>query len=749
LAPGNLSQVAATNAVIELAGDAIPEEALVIRYWAEEAISKPFEVDVELSVPVSSSFLAEDCLRSSVLLAITDDSGAQRYFHGVVDRAEYDFFTGTRHHFRLRLRPTAASLAHRENCKIWQDMDVVNVVKEVFAEAGVDNVEWKIFHTHEGREIIVQYRETELNFVHRLFEDEGLFYFFRHKPDGHTMVITDDHGAFQPSDDAPEVHFAMSQGFSGTPLTDFERTRSLRTTDVQIRDYDFEKPQAQPTADQSALDRAPMPYFEYPGGFIKADVGKLRVNAILRARRRDHDLAHGSSRAIGMRCGVPFTVVGAGQPWLDREYVCTHLTTWGEQTLESGGDNEVCQNRFRAIEAGIPYMPPRVARRPRIRGIQTAVVTGPTSENQAIHVDKYGRIKVRFFWDRINQQDDTSSCWLRVSQLAQGNTMLLPRVGWEMAVAFMDGDPDRPFAMGRFYNGEKVAPAGLPGAKATGGLKSYSTPGGAGINEIHLGDEGGGMGWTVNAQKDLNITILNDKTETIGVDSTHAIKVSSETSIGANESISVGADQTEDVGSVRSTKVGGSQTIDVGGNQTNNATHNMLETVDGSRDYTVGGNMTVISNTVMQTVTGDVSRTVGAAQITGTIASLTDKIGGSYSETVGAIKAELVKGTSSETVGGNKNATSVAAELHVIGGGYALEGESTVTYLVGGVHYQKVGGDLSVKGSLVTLLGATGDFKAGGGNLKLGGGPIVAKGSKVVGKAKGILVKMGSSLKIG
>ena len=741
--------MAATNAQIELAGEALPDEALVIRYQADEGISMPFEVDVELSVPSSVNFVIDRCLRTSVALAITDDTGEKRFFHGVVDRAEYQFFTGTHHHFRLRLRPTLASLAHRENCKIWQDKDVVTVVKEVFAEAGIDNAEWLLAHTHEGREIIVQYRESELNFVHRLFEDEGLFYFFRHRPEGHQLVIADDHSAFAASDDAPEVSFAMSQGFSGTPLADFERTRSLRTNKVHLRDYDFEKPQAPPTAEQQAKDMVAMPFYAYPGGFLTSDVGKLRASSMLRARRRDHDLSHGSSRAIGMRCGVPFSISGAGQPWLDGEYVCTHLETWGAQTLEGDSENEVCQNRFKAIEEGIAHMPPRMARRPRIRGLQTAVVTGPSTENQAIHVDQYGRIKVRFFWDRFNQQDDTSSCWLRVSQLATGNTMLLPRVGWEMAVVFMDGDPDRPFALGRIYNGEKVAPAGLPGAKATGGLKSYSTPGGAGINEIHLGDVGASMGWTLNAQKDLNIIIEHDKTETIGVDSTHAVKVSAETTIGSNESVTVSGNQTEDVGSVRSNKVGGTQTIDVGANQTNNATHNMLETVGGSRAYSVGANMTVISNTVMQTVAGDLSRTVGAAHMTGSIASLTDKIGGSYTENVGAIKAELVKGTSSETIGGNKNATSIAAELHVIGGGYALEGESTVTYLVGGVHYQKVGGDLSVKGSLVTLLGATGDFKAGGGNLKLGGGPIVAKGSKVVGKASGILVKMGTSLKIG
>jgi type VI secretion system secreted protein VgrG len=140
---------------------------------------------------------------------------------------------------------------------------------------------------------------------------------------------------------------------------------------------------------------------------------------------------------------------------------------------------------------------------------------------------------------------------------------------------------------------------------------------------------------------------------------------------------------------------------------------------------------------------------VGAVQLSGSIASITDKIGGNYTENVAAVKAELVYGTSSETVGGNKNATSVAAELHVLGGNYDLEGEATVTYLVGGVHYQKIDGDLSVKGSLVTLLGATGDFKGGSSHVKLGGGPIVVKGAKIAAKASGINLKMGTSMKVG
>lgn len=742
--------MAAETALIELGGEALPPGVGVTRYRAEEAISKPFEVVVEVAAPPGVELDTEACLRTSMVLAVVNDQGKRRFFHGVVDQASYAYFTGDTHHFELRLRPALAALAHREDCRIWQDTNVVDIAKELFDEAGFgDTVEMVLHHAHPSRDYVVQYDESALSFVHRLFEDEGLFYFFRHTADGHQMIVADDHAAFKPADDAPEVAFAMAQGLGGEPLANLRRTRRLRPILAKLRDYDFEKPQLKPEASQTAQDKAPLSVYAFPGGFTNSDEGSRRADVVLKARRRDADLARGSSRAIGLRPGVPFSVAGAAQPWLDGEYVITSLETRGEQAEQGSESNEVCRNRWVAVPKGVPYLPPRVTKRPHIRGIQTAVVTGPSNDAEAIHVDEYGRIKVRFYWDRVNPQDDTSSCWLRVAQLATGGTMLLPRVGWEMAVAFLDGDPDRPFALGRVYNGEKVPPAGLPGAKASGGLKSYSTPGGAGINEINLGDQGGSMGWTLKAQKDLNVVIEHDKIETIDVDSSHDVKVNTTSSVGANESLSVTGDQSETVGAARTFSVGGSQTISVGGSETNNATHNMLETVGGDRSYSVGGNMTVISNTVMQTVTGNISRNVGAVQLSGSIASITDEVGGNVTETVGLARLDLAWGTASETIGGNKSATSVAAELHLVDGNYDSEGSGPVTFLVGGVHYRKVDGDYSVKGALVTLVGATGDFKGGKSNLKLGGGPVVAKGSKISAEAQGINVKLGASLKIG
>ncbi len=737
----------AKNAIVELRGDPLPPDALVIRYDAREAMSTPYEVTVEFSTE-DLVFKAEDCLRQRLMLTLVGGDGGQRHFEGVCDRAEFTFHTGTHFHFEVRLRPAIAALSRREDCRIYQNESAVDVVKKVLEAAGVDKTEWHLFETYMPREYIVQYRESELDFVHRLLEEEGIFYFFRHTPEGHVLVLADDPEAFVPFDDAPEVRFSMAQGVAGEPLGDFSRTRALRTSSVLLRDYDFTRPQQKPQAMLPAPEHWPMPAYEYPGNFTDSAAGQRRAKARLREKRRDADTVRGSSTAIGLRVGVPFLVEGAQQDCLNGEFVVVELKSSGEQTLESGGLNAVTRSEMIGIPAGAPYAPERRARRVRIRGIQTATVTGPSSDEQAIHVDKYGRVKVRFHWDRVGQQDDTSSCWLRVVQPPMGGSMILPRVGWEVAVAFFNGDPDQPFVLGRVYNAEKTPPYALPGSQTQGAVKSLSSPGGGGHNELMMADSGGSQGWNLHASKDLNVSVGHDKNETVGVDETHNVTVNMSVSIGSNESISVGANQSVDVGAVMSHQIGGGQSISVGGNETSNATANYVEKIGGDRSYTVGGNMTVISNTVMQTITGNMSKTVGTAMVAGSVASLADTVGGDMSENVGAVKIDLCKGTSSESVGGNKNLTSLAAELHLVKGAMSSSSDASVTQLVGGLHYEKIAGDFTVSAPIIALIGAIGDFKGGGSNVKLGGGPIVIKGSKVAIETA-LLVKLGGSLKMG
>ncbi|WP_437978217.1 type VI secretion system tip protein TssI/VgrG [Sorangium sp. So ce295] len=740
--------MAATFATFSLEGDKLPADVAVTRFEAVEAISTPYAVEVRFAT-LDTSFRVEDCLRSRLCLRVVDTSGQERLYDGIVDRAGFAHIVGESRQFDVRLRPALAALAHREGCRIFQEKTIVQVAQSVFEDAGFgDKVAWRIAKEYEPREFIVQYRESHLNFVSRLLEDNGLFYYFRHEAAGHTMIVTDDPAAFEVEEGLP-VSFRMAQGGlpGSLPLSKLTRTRALRTSLVHLRDHDFEKPDVKPESALPRKEAIAAPYFEYPAGFTKGSVGGRLAEARMRELSADADVCEGESRAAGLKVGEPFVVEGAAEPCLNGEFVVTRLVSRGNQTLTGGATNYDVENHFRGVPKGAPFAAERRARRPRIRGIQTAVVTGSSTQEQALHVDKYGRIKVRFFWDRQGQQDHTSSCWLRVSQIAMGGSMILPRVGWEVSVAFLDGDPDRPLVLGRTYNAEKTPPDALPAAKASGTLKSMSSPGAGGHNQIGMSDTAGSQGFGIHAQKDLNVTIKNDKVEEVTVNEEQHISVNGSRSVKVDDSTSVAGNQSLDVGAVLSHKITGNQSISIGGNDTTNAISNHVEKVTGNRSYTVSGNQITISNGVRHSITGDMSRKVGALQLSGSLGSINDNVLGGMTETVGAVKAQIINGSHGEQITANKDQTSLAAELHLTKGSLSHVALG-VTNMVGGLHYQKLDGDLVVQAPLITLLGAVGAFKGGGSELKLGGGPVVIKGSKIAVKGA-LVVKMGASMKLG
>jgi type VI secretion system secreted protein VgrG len=738
-----------TTGSFTLVGDKLPPDAFATRFEAFEAISEPYEISVQFFT-LDATFRVNDCLRTKVCLVVADAQARVRYFDGIVDKAEFEHFTGQRYYFRLRLRPALSALSHREDCRIFQDLSIVQVCQQIFVDAGFgDKVKWLLSKSYPEQEYIVQYRETMLNFVSRLLEEHGIFYYFAHSTDGHTLVLGDSPSAFAPQDDLEPAVVSLAQGGDkGTEhLEFFLRTRTLRTDSVILRDYDFEKPQAKPEAGLPAKEAWKMPYFEYPARFIKSAHGQLLATARLSELRRNADVAEGESHAIALRVGVPFTVEGGAEDACNGDFVVTELSTTGEQHTE-GGKSHMCQNRFRAIPKDAAYAPARRAKKPKIRGVQTAIVTGSSTQEQALHVDKYGRIKVRFYWDRINQQDHTSSCWIRVSQIMMGGTMILPRIGWEVSVAFLEGDPDRPVVLGRLYNAEKTPPYPLPGSKTSGALKSFSSPGAGGHNEINAGDSGGSQGFNIHAQKDFNSTIGHDKKEEVGVNEDSHISCNENSTVGVDESVKVGGNQSLDVGAVLSQKIGGNQSISVGGNDVSNAISNYVEKIGGNRSYSVGGRQLTIQNGIEWTVKGDFSRNVSSLELVGALGSVGENIVGNYKSDVGAITAHVVNGSHGEKVTGSKNQTSLAAELHMTKGALAAEAGGSVTNLVGGLHYQKLDKDFVVKAPMITLLGAVGVFKGGSTDFKLGGGPVTVKGSKIS-MTGALVIKFGTSLKMG
>jgi type VI secretion system secreted protein VgrG len=727
---------------LTLSGDKLPRDLQVRSYRADEAISRPYAVDVEIST-LDASFLIDDCLQHRALLEVEDPSGNVRHYDGLPDRVGLVSCDGDELVFRLRLRPALAALEHREGSRIFQDRSAVDVVKEILADAGVDHdVEWRLRQSYAPREFLCQYRETELNFIHRILEEEGIFYLFLHSPDGHKLVFADDPGAFVTPDGAKPIVLAARQGGEpGThPLAGFRRTKTLRPTRIELRDYDFEKPDVPPSAAVPAPGPWPLQHFEYPAGF-KADAeGSRKAARRLSALRSDMDTCRGKSGAAGLICGTPMSVEGADEAFLNGDFVVTELRSTGK------AGTAACENEFVAIPKDAPFAAPRRAQKPRIHGIQTAVVTGPANQPQAIHVDKYGRIKVRFLWDRSGKQDDTSSCWLRVSQLGLGGSMILPRVGWEVSVAFLDGDPDRPIVLGRTYNAEHAPPYALPGAAADGSMKSMSTPGGAGHNEIKMGDSAGKQGLGLSAQKDLNVSTGNDKNETIGVDEDTSVGSNYALSVGSNESTTISGNQSIDVGNALQVKVAGAQAVSVGGSEEAHAKANFVEKVGGTRDYSVGGSQITISNGVRQQITGAFSREVGAVQVNMSLGSISDNLNATFDEKAGAAIIHLVKGLSMESVGTDKDSTSLAAELHLVG---ALSTSANgVKQLVGGLHLRKVGGDFTVTAPKIIIGGGVGKFNAGGSSVSLNGGPVTLKGAKIAIEA-GAIIKTAGSLKIG
>jgi type VI secretion system secreted protein VgrG len=727
---------------LTLLGDTLPADVRVHTYDAHEGISFPYEVEVQFATS-DPSFRIDDCLRQRMVLEVNDAQNGVRHYDGLPDQAGFLAYDGDEYRFRVRLRPALSALEHREGSRIFQGKSPVEVVKEILADAGVDaGVEWRLRQSYAPRELLCQYRESELNFVQRILEEEGIFYFFLHSIDGHGLVFADDPAAFTAQEGKTSVVLAPRQGgAAGTqPLLDLRRTRTLRPTEVALRDFDFEKPDVFPEAAMPAPGPRQIRHFQYPGGFTVGAEGSRRARGRISALRGDVDLCRGKSRAAGLCCGTPATIEGANEPFLNGDFIVLEMRSRGRR------GEEACENEFTAIPKDAPFAAPHRSKKPKIRGIQTAVVTGASGEPQAIHVDKYGRIKVRFLWDRSGKQDDSSSCWLRVSQLGLGGSMVLPRVGWEVSVAFLEGDPDRPIVLGRTYNAENTPPYAQPGAAADGSLKSMATPGGAGHNEIKMGDGAGKQGLSISSHKDLNISTGNDKNETVAVDEDHSIGSNYSLTVGANETVQISANQSVDVGNALQVKVTGAQSVTVGGNEQVHAKADYIEKVGGTRGYTVGGNQITISNGVRQQITGAFTRDVGAIQANVSLASIDDTLLSTYDETAGIAIVQLVHGASVESVATSKDLTSTAGELHLVPA--LTTSAKGVKQLIGGVHLRKIGGDFVVSAPKIILGGGVGKFHAAGSSIDLNGGPVTLKGSKIAIEA-GAIVKLASDLKIG
>lgn len=707
-----------------------------------EEISQLFSYEVDVAVRDEEIDLADVVGQAAAL--IWHDPEGDRSIYGIVSQFER-LERGARFtHYRARVVPRHWLLTLRQDCRIFQNLSVVEIITEVLQDGGIPASEYEIRArgNHPKREYCVQYRESDWNFVSRLAEEEGIFYFFDHSGGFCKLVMVDDRDATGPVEGEATVPYKEQELGVGEKerISHFRLAQQLRPSKVVLRDFDFKRPSLplESEAEQGAAEESALQVYDYPGEYTESSVGGALAQVRLEELRAAGVTGSGEGTCLRLQAGYRFTLEGHALDELNREYLVTRVQSVGSQpqsTDEDAGVSEqpTFRNSFECIAASQPFRPRRLTPRPRVEGPQTAIVRGPAGEE--IHCDEYGRVKVQFHWDREGRNDDRSSCWLRANQGWAGSgwgMIIIPRIGQEVVVDFLEGDPDQPIIMGRVYNGESPPPYSLPDHKTRSSLMSSSSPGGGGYNEFRLEDSKGGEEIFLHAEKDWNSVIENDRTtlvkhdETseVGHDRSRTVKHDESVHVVNNRTKNIDMDQTETIGRNKTTKVakdhseqvGGNMDIAISGMLSETVSVNYTETVSGAMELTVGGPLTM-------SVGGALSMTVG---------SMTQSVGGNSGETVGGNKTATVSGNVSETVSGKKESTVAGDAMEKIQGKSVVQVTKEATLQAKKVMIQAQD-EITIKaGSAQIILKKSGDITIKGKKIDIkGSGDVVIKGTQI------------------
>ncbi len=518
----SLLSLLGNRALFTLTVSGVAAELRVVRFTGTEALSGGYEFRIELCGPEVelASLVGKDA-------ALTIESiDTPRHIHGIL--AEVQYIGESRQYclYTALLVPRIWKLRHRANSRIFQRKTTQTILTEVFNKAGMTGNQFRFQLTadYAARDYCVQYRETDHEFMSRLLEEDGIAYHFEHTAEEHVLVLSDN-GNSPPIPGDPEVWFTPPAGmvFDREHITHIKVGEVVRTDKVSLRDFNLHRPDA-PMEASASVDEGVLEVYDFPGeyqdnGGSNPDRGpglaRIRLDALQMSRR----LTEGHSDSPRLTAGHRFTLENHPRANVDGELRLLTVTHRGEQpqSLEQDAPAKSFEydNSFVAMSQKQPYRPPRVTRRPVVRGVQTATVTGPPGEE--IHVDEWGRVKIQFHWDRIDGFDDDSSCWVRVSQLWAGNgwgAMFIPRIGHEVIIDFIEGDPDRPILTGRIYHGLNATPYPLPNCKTKSTIKSDTYQGG-GYNEFRYEDQKGAEQIFMHAQRNLDIKVLNDRMESV------------------------------------------------------------------------------------------------------------------------------------------------------------------------------------------------------------------------------------------
>jgi type VI secretion system secreted protein VgrG len=632
----------------------------------------------------------KDLLGKPVTVIVGSDE-AYRHFHGIVTDFGFRDMRDDLAFYDAVLRPALWLMSLSTDNRIFQNMSVVDIVEAVLGEYPKVSFRKQLKKSYAPREYCVQYGESDLAFVQRLMEHEGIFYFFEQGDEDHTLVLCDDSTRLAPGEGLEKVRWnpvARTSFLTEVAMVAWVPQASLRTGKYAHTDYDFEKPSSDltaKTANALGHEEDAAEAYHYPGRYTEFDRGDGLATTRLAELQAPHRRVRAQASAPGLMSGMSLTLEEFPREVENDKYIILRCEyrVWEGMYGRSPGDDRLASGFETTLDlqpASLPYRPPRRTPHPRMKGPQTAVVVGPAGEE--IFTDKYSRVKVQFHWDREGEKDENTTCFIRVSSVWAGagwGFIQIPRIGQEVIVDFLEGDPDQPIITGRVYNAEQMPPYGLPGNATQSGWKSNSSPGGGGWNELRFEDKKGSEQVYFQAEKDHDELVKNNETRHIGNDW--------EEDVVRNARQWVGGWRNETVDLDKTTHVKQNRTVNIDLNDT--------ETVGVDRALTVGGDEEIeIKGDSSETIHGFHTQIVwGGFQNIGVVGFRTDKVGGYEARSVGGFNTQTVVGYRQVTVGGYQK--------HLVKGNDVTDIKGNQTLQVTKNHSTKVDGDqsLTLKGN--------------------------------------------------
>ncbi len=567
----------ANQAHITLAVAGVETDLQVLSFDGHEKLNQPYRFDIEV-VSERPDLDLEALLHRPAYLAF---GPAGKGVHGVLQRVRQGESGKRLTRYSLSLRPQLAYLAHSHDQRIFQHLGVPQVVAQVLEAHGIqaDAYRFQLGHAYPERDYCVQYDESDLHFIQRLCEEEGISFHFQHSEAGHVLVFGDDQTVFAKL--APLAYQQDSGLVADRAIVKrFGVRLETRSSHASLRDYDFEQPRLRLEAGHGSEFAPILEAYDYPGRFTTRERGKHLAKRNLQRLRADYELAEGACDAY-LASGHFLALTDHPRPSWNDLWLLTEVHHQGRQpqvleesistaTAEGGdaGFHQGYRNHFAATPWDVFYRPPREHPKPKVLGSQTAVVTGPAGEE--IHCDEYGRVKVQFHWDRQGQADDKTSCWLRVSSSWAGDRyggIAIPRVGMEVLVTFLEGDPDQPLVTGCLYHKEHQVPYDLPANKTRTVFKTLSSPGGGGYNELRIEDRKGQEQIYIHAQRDWDENIEHDQKIRVGHERHDTVEANSYSEFKAEEHRTTHGDRKTEIRTSDHLTVGDTQHVRIGSGQ--------------------------------------------------------------------------------------------------------------------------------------------------------------------------------------